>query len=86
LNSVYPQLEGARFRFQPLGLRSDFLGFSSLRFRKRVNVRRYAAEEEITRAFRKMSVQWHPDKYKGDDPNEALDMQTKLNEVGLYTS
>lgn len=48
--------------------------------RKLLNVSPGATEEDITRAFRKMSVQWHPDKYKGD-PKEALDMQTKLNEA-----
>ena len=48
--------------------------------RKLLNVSPGASEEDITRAFRKMSVQWHPDKYKGD-PKEALDMQTKLNEA-----
>ena len=48
--------------------------------RKLLNVKPGATDDEITRAFRKMSVQWHPDKYKGD-PKEALDMQTKLNEA-----
>lgn len=55
-------------------------GMSVATARKLLEVNAGATDEEITRAFRKMSIKWHPDKYKGD-PKEALEMQTKLNEA-----
>jgi hypothetical protein len=54
--------------FGGFGDLSGFSGdaMSSGAARKLLDVRKGATEEDVTRAFRKMSVQWHPDKYKGD--------------------
>jgi len=69
--------------FSGFGAEINFGGDSSLSVREArrlLGVSAGATEEEITKAFRKMSIKWHPDKYKGDK-DEAMEMQTKLNEA-----
>ncbi|CAF0749201.1 unnamed protein product [Adineta ricciae] len=41
---------------------------------KILNVRRTANKAEIMRAYRKLAIKWHPDKYEGDDKKRAEKM------------
>lgn len=41
---------------------------------KILNVRRSANKAEILRAYRKLAIKWHPDKYEGDDKKKAEKM------------
>lgn len=41
---------------------------------KILGVRRNANKAEILRAFRKLAIKWHPDKYEGDDKKKAEKM------------
>lgn len=41
---------------------------------KILNVRRSANKAEILRAYRKLAIKWHPDKYEGDDKKRAEKM------------
>jgi DnaJ family protein C protein 3 len=41
---------------------------------KILNVRRTANKPEILRAYRKLAIKWHPDKYEGDDKKKAEKM------------
>ena len=38
---------------------------------KRLGVSRSASKPQIMKAFRKLAMKWHPDKYQGDDRKEA---------------
>ena len=49
-----------------------------LRAREVLGVKHGADEKEVNKAFRELSMKWHPDKYKGDRA-EAEDMQSQLN-------
>ncbi len=41
---------------------------------KILGVRRAANKAEILRAYRKLAIKWHPDKYEGDDKKKAEKM------------
>ncbi|UJR21742.1 hypothetical protein I4U23_024817 [Adineta vaga] len=41
---------------------------------KILGVRRSANKAEVLRAFRKLAIKWHPDKYEGDDKKKAEKM------------
>ncbi|CAF2982079.1 unnamed protein product, partial [Rotaria sp. Silwood2] len=41
---------------------------------KILSVRRTANKAEILRAYRKLAIKWHPDKYEGDDKKKAEKM------------
>lgn len=41
---------------------------------KILNVRRTANKAEILRAYRKLAIKWHPDKYEGEDKKKAEKM------------
>jgi DnaJ family protein C protein 3 len=41
---------------------------------KILNVRRTANKAEVLRAYRKLAIKWHPDKYEGEDKKKAEKM------------
>ena len=41
---------------------------------KILGIRRTANKAEILRAYRKLAIKWHPDKYEGDDKKKAEKM------------
>jgi len=60
---------------------------------KILGVRRTANKAEILRAYRKLAIKWHPDKYEGDDKKKAEKMfidiaaaKEVLTDQGLYYS
>ena len=46
-----------------------------------LNVSKNASPEEIKKNYRKMSLKWHPDKYKGDDTSLALEKFSNIKEA-----
>ena len=60
---------------------------------KILSVRRTANKAEVLRAYRKLAVKWHPDKYEGEDKKRAEKMfidiaaaKEVLTDPGLYFS
>lgn len=58
---------------------------------KILGVRRTANKAEILRAYRKLAIKWHPDKYEGEDKKKAEKMfidiaaaKEVLTDKGLY--
>jgi DnaJ family protein C protein 3 len=59
---------------------------------KILGVRRTANKAEVLRAYRKLAIKWHPDKYEGDDKKKAEKMfidiaaaKEVLTDPGLYS-
>ena len=58
---------------------------------KILGVRRTANKAEVLRAYRKLAIKWHPDKYEGEDKKKAEKMfidiaaaKEVLTDQGLY--
>jgi DnaJ family protein C protein 3 len=59
---------------------------------KILGVRRTANKAEVLRAYRKLAIKWHPDKYEGEDKKKAEKMfidiaaaKEVLTDTGLYS-
>ena len=53
-------------------------GITAADARALLSLQRGASAEDVRAAFRRESLKWHPDKYRGDDPTGAKEMQHKL--------
>ena len=53
-------------------------GITAAEARATLSLDRGASAEDVKAAFRRESLRWHPDKYRGDDPAGAREMQHKL--------
>ena len=53
-------------------------GITAAEARALLSLDRGASAEDVRAAFRRESLRWHPDKYRGDDPEGAREMQHKL--------
>ena len=53
-------------------------GVTAAEARELLSLTKGASAEDVKAAFRRESLSWHPDKYRGDDPEGAKEMQHRL--------